>query len=48
MGRLTGYGSIVVRGTGGTYELFDRIARPLEFHPKVQEQIDQLQPSTKS
>jgi len=45
MGRLTGYGSIVVRGTGGTYELFDRISRPLEFRRKVQEQIDQLQPS---
>jgi len=39
-GRLTGYGSIIVRGTGGTAEHFDRVAHPLEFRRQVQEQID--------
>ena len=42
MGRVSGFGSVVVRGSGGTYELFDRVARPLEFRRHVQEQIDQL------
>ena len=44
LGRMAGYGKVVVRGTGGTHELFDRIARPLEFRRQVQEQIDRLQP----
>lgn len=43
MGRMAGYGTVVVRGTGGTHETFDRVSRPLEFRRKVQEQIDQLQ-----
>lgn len=38
-GRLAGYGRVTVRGTGGTLEVFDRIARPLEFRRQVQEQI---------
>ena len=37
-GRLFGYGSIVVIGTGGTRESFDNIARPLEFRKQVQAQ----------
>ncbi|TMQ67694.1 MAG: PH domain-containing protein [Candidatus Eisenbacteria bacterium] len=40
-GRLAGYGTVVVRGTGGTHEVFERIARPLEFRRQVQEQIQQ-------
>jgi hypothetical protein len=39
-GRLLGYGTVIVRGTGGTPEAFDRIAHPLEFRTQVQEQIE--------
>lgn len=38
-GRLFGFGSIVVTGTGGTKERFEDIANPLEFRRYVQEQI---------
>jgi uncharacterized membrane protein YdbT with pleckstrin-like domain len=38
-GRLLGYGSVVVRGTGGTPESFVMISRPQEFRRNVQEQI---------
>ena len=38
-GRLLGYGTIVVMGTGGTKESFKNIARPLEFRRQVQTQI---------
>jgi uncharacterized membrane protein YdbT with pleckstrin-like domain len=48
LGRVAGYGSVVVRGSGGTYELFDRVARPLEFRRQVQGQIDQLHPTVRS
>lgn len=41
-GRILGYGSIVVRGTGGTPEPFAKIAHPLELRRQVQQQIDQL------
>jgi uncharacterized membrane protein YdbT with pleckstrin-like domain len=34
-GRLVGYGSIVVVGTGGTRAPFKNIARPLEFRKHV-------------
>jgi uncharacterized membrane protein YdbT with pleckstrin-like domain len=47
LGRLVGYGSVIVRGSGGTYELFDQVARPLEFRRQVQQQIDQLQHPSK-
>jgi uncharacterized membrane protein YdbT with pleckstrin-like domain len=40
MGRMLGYGSVIVRGTGGTPESFDGIARPLEFRTQVQQQIE--------
>jgi len=40
MGRMLGYGTVVVHGTGGTPEPFRRIAHPSEFRRKVQEQID--------
>lgn len=30
VGRILGYGSGIVRGTGGTFETFDKIARPNE------------------
>ena len=38
-GRMAGYGKVVIRGTGGTHEVFDRIASPLEFRRQVQERI---------
>jgi uncharacterized membrane protein YdbT with pleckstrin-like domain len=39
LGRLLGYGTVIVRGTGGTPEVFPQIARPLEFREQVQRQI---------
>jgi uncharacterized membrane protein YdbT with pleckstrin-like domain len=39
-GRILGYGSVMVRGTGGTPEPFDYIARPKEFRRSAQEQIE--------
>jgi Bacterial PH domain len=39
-GRILGYGTVIVRGTGGTPESFDTIAHPLEFRTRVQEQIE--------
>lgn len=38
LGRLLGFGTIVVTGTGGTKEPFANIADPLEFRRQVQEQ----------
>jgi uncharacterized membrane protein YdbT with pleckstrin-like domain len=40
LGRVFGYGSIVVIGTGGTSEPFHLVARPLEFRNQVQQQIE--------
>lgn len=39
IGRMLGFGTIVVTGTGGTKEEFDRIADPLEFRRQVQAAI---------
>ena len=39
LGRLLGYGTVIVRGTGGTPEMFEKINRPLEFREQVQRQI---------
>jgi uncharacterized membrane protein YdbT with pleckstrin-like domain len=38
-GRIFGYGSIVVSGTGGTRDSFHNISNPLELKRKIQEQI---------
>jgi len=38
-GRILGYGSVTVRGTGGTPESFVMISRPQEFRRSVQAQI---------
>jgi uncharacterized membrane protein YdbT with pleckstrin-like domain len=43
MGRILGYGTVVVRGTGGTPEPFDTVAHPLEFRKQVQQQIEKSQ-----
>jgi uncharacterized membrane protein YdbT with pleckstrin-like domain len=40
MGRMLGYGTVVIHGTGGTPEPFDKIAHPTEFRKHVQEQAD--------
>jgi uncharacterized membrane protein YdbT with pleckstrin-like domain len=42
-GRMMGYGSVVVRGTGGTPESFVMISHPQEFRRNVQGQIGQEQ-----
>ena len=38
-GRLLGYGTVIVRGTGGTPEVFEKIYHPLQFREQVQRQI---------
>jgi uncharacterized membrane protein YdbT with pleckstrin-like domain len=39
MGRILGYGTVIVRGTGGTPETFEKIQNPLRFREQVQSQI---------
>jgi uncharacterized membrane protein YdbT with pleckstrin-like domain len=43
MGRMFGYGTVIVHGTGGTPEVFNLIAHPLEFRTQVQQQIEKSQ-----
>ena len=38
-GRVFDYGTIIITGTGGSKETFERIGAPLLFRRKVQEQI---------
>jgi len=40
LGRMLGYGTVIVRGTGGTPEQFDRVAKPLELRRQVQTQVE--------
>jgi membrane protein YdbS with pleckstrin-like domain len=40
LGRMLGYGTVILRGTGGTPEQFDRIAHPLDFRREVQTQVE--------
>jgi hypothetical protein len=40
MGRMLGYGSITMIGTGGTSEPFHKIAHPLQFRGAVQQQLE--------
>lgn len=40
MGRILGYGTVVIHGTGGTPEPFPKIAHPAEFRREVQQQMD--------
>lgn len=42
IGRMLGYGAIVVIGTGGTTEPFHNVAHPLQFRSQVQQQIEKL------
>ena len=39
IGRLLGFGTLTITGTGGTQELFPRISEPLEFRRQIQSQI---------
>ncbi len=43
LGRMLGYGTVIVHGTGGTPEIFNMIAHPLEFRTQVQQQIEKSQ-----
>jgi len=43
LGRILGYGSITVSGTGGTRDPFHNISDPLELRRKIKEQIANLQ-----
>ena len=38
MGRILGYGTITIIGTGGSRESFHRISKPMEFRRVFQEQ----------
>jgi uncharacterized membrane protein YdbT with pleckstrin-like domain len=42
-GRMMGYGKVIIHGTGGTPEVFQKIAHPLEFRTQVQQQIEKSQ-----
>ncbi|MFT4032710.1 MAG: PH domain-containing protein [Siphonobacter sp.] len=48
LGRILGYGTIVVNGTGTTHTGFQYIDNPLEFRRKYQEQYDQYTQSRRS
>ena len=43
MGRMLVYGTVIVRGTGGSPEIFNKIAHPLEFRTQMQQQIEKSQ-----
>jgi uncharacterized membrane protein YdbT with pleckstrin-like domain len=38
-GRMLGYGTVTIRGTGGTFDPFERVSAPLELRRQIQEQI---------
>lgn len=39
LGRVFGYGTIIITGTGGTQEPLGLVAAPFEFRNRVQEQV---------
>jgi len=39
IGRILGFGTVTITGTGGTQEHFPRISEPLEFRRQIQSQI---------
>jgi uncharacterized membrane protein YdbT with pleckstrin-like domain len=43
-GRIMGYGTILLIGTGGTSEPFSKIAHPLELRSEVLQQLEKLPP----
>jgi uncharacterized membrane protein YdbT with pleckstrin-like domain len=48
MGRVLGFGTVIVRGTGGTPEPFETIGHPIEFRKQVQQQIEKSQERARS
>lgn len=44
-GRVLGYGSMIVSGTGGLNHVFERIPHPLRFREEIQRQLEQHQRS---
>ena len=42
MGRILGYGTVKVVGTGGSSEPFYKVAHPIEFRKQVQQQIEKV------
>jgi uncharacterized membrane protein YdbT with pleckstrin-like domain len=46
LGRMLGYGSVTLRGTGGTPESFVMISHPQEFRRSVQAQIGHVEPAS--
>ena len=48
MGRTFGFGTVTIRGTGGTPDSFAKIAHPLEFRKQVQQHIEIYQQQTQS
>ncbi|MBW2076788.1 MAG: PH domain-containing protein [Deltaproteobacteria bacterium] len=45
IGRILGYGSIVISGTGGSKDPLHKISAPLEFRKRSQEQVVAVQES---
>jgi uncharacterized membrane protein YdbT with pleckstrin-like domain len=45
LGRILGFGSITVSGTGGSKDPFHKINKPFEFRRRAQEQIATVQDS---
>lgn len=43
IGRVLGYGTVIIRGTGGTPEVFEKIFHPLEFRERVQTELAAVQ-----
>jgi uncharacterized membrane protein YdbT with pleckstrin-like domain len=43
LGRMLGFGTITITGTGGTEESFPHIANPLEFRRQIQSQVVDLE-----
>jgi uncharacterized membrane protein YdbT with pleckstrin-like domain len=39
MGRMLGYGTVTIRGTGGSFGPFERVSAPLELRRQIQDQI---------
>jgi len=39
LGRMLGYGTVTIRGTGGSFGPFERVSAPLELRRQIQEQI---------
>lgn len=39
-GRIFDYGTVVVRGSGGSRSVFERVSMPLELRRRIQEQVE--------